>query len=257
MDSVLWIAALGVLAWRVAAWRFPHPADTDPEIVRLAMVPLGLWFLACGLWTWMKVRSYASLVFALYGIAGGIHWGGPVGLGPQPIQNVLLASYVLVGTALNQSLFLHLSLAFPLEPARARRIPTLIIVYLPAILGAGLLVALVFLPSSQSLLGAFIVLIPAGVLYSFAGGAVWFARLMRSSRDVRRKERTGLVVAGLVAGWVPHALVEGGLVTIPNYGGLANLAMAVVPLVLAAAFAGTSGTGPSEPNGTTDVSIDR
>jgi hypothetical protein len=239
----LWAGALSVLAYRALALVYPHAALTDPEPVRLALTPLGLWFLGCGLWAFHRAPGSSTLLFAGYGLTGGIHWGGPFGLGPDPVQNLLLAVYVVLSTTLHTSFFLHLAVAFPPPLAAARRTWLRFLVYLPVAAGLLLFVALLFRPSSSTLLGAFGLLFPIGTLYALAALAIWIAGLVRADPATRRARRLALVVATLVLGWLPQALVAAGLTFWPGDDGLASLALAPIPAALAVALTSSTRAG--------------
>lgn len=236
-DRWLVAAAAAVIVWRLLAVPFPHAADTDPELVRWLAAALGLWFLAWGLWAFREARDFPSLLFACYGLSAGLHWGGPLGAGPVPVQNLLLALYLVVSTVLNQSLFLHLALAFPPAYPRSRRRAVLTAVYLPVGAAVLLLAVLAVRPRDLSLLRAFYVFFPVGVLYSLVGGGFWIHRLVTSHPDVRRARRLPLVVAALVVGWLPHAVVSTGAIVGPEAAGYFDLPFALIPPALAWALA--------------------
>ena len=233
---LLWVGAIAVLAWRVAALFFPHKAAVDPEVVRIASALLGLWFLACGLWAFRRSRGQASLLFAWYGVTAGIHWGGPVGFGSPEMQNLLLAAYVVVSMAASESLFLHLAFAFPTAFAATRRRLFIVLVYLPVLVGVLLFCLLLFAPSSfpLSVIAVFSLI---GTVFSLVALGVWIARLITAGSAERRDRRLTLVVTGMIVGWLPYTIVSFGLSPWPGYEGLFNLAMGLIPAVLAAALA--------------------
>lgn len=233
----LLLAVLGVLAWRVLGLFFPHTADTDPEGIRRLLALLGLWFTGWGLWTYRQARDLPSLLFACYGIAAGIHWGGPIGIGPEAVQNLLLAVYVVVSTALAQSLFLHLALSFPPPYGRSRARTTLGAIYLPPALAVALLIVLAFRPEDGNLLKSFFLFFPVGALYSFVGAGIWIHRLIAADPPTRRARRLPMVVAALLIGWLPHAAASSGLVPADELQGLFNFGFAVIPPALAFALA--------------------
>lgn len=237
----LWIGATVVVAWRIGAFLFPHEAATDPKIVSNTLAVMGLWFLACGVWVALRSQGLVVRLLAVYGVASGIHWGGPMGFGPPAVRNLLLATYVLVSTVLAQSLFLHLALAFP-EPLKAARSRGgLLITYLPAVAGVALLVALLFRPSQPGVLNAFGLLLPLGVLYSLAAGVVWIRRWAVADSRQRRAHRLGLIVGVMIGAWLPHAAASAFGPFVPPYDGLLSLTMSAIPAVLAAAIVRAAG----------------
>lgn len=233
---LLWVATFAVVAWRVAALVHPHPANADPGLVRNAMAALGIVFLACGLWSFVRSPSWASYLFAWFAITAGLHWGGPVGFGSSEMQNVLLAFYVVVSTGVGMSLFLHLAVAFPTPFAIARKRTVLALIYLPTWGGTVLLGVLLLAPSNGQLLGAVALLFPLDILYSLIALGVWIARAVAAAPSERRERRLTVVVAAMLVGWSPYVIVSNGLSIWPGYEGIFNLPMGLVPIALAAAL---------------------
>lgn len=240
LRRLLWAGVLLAVAWRVLAFVYPHPAATDPPLVQRATALMGLWFLACGLVAFRRAPGRASWLFAWYGVAACLHWGGPLGLGSEAARNLLLAFYIVASSALAQSLFLHVALAFepPREAAESRGFLTLI--YAPVLVGVLLLVALLVQPSNSSILETLPILILTATLCSVAGAGVWIARFLKAKREERRARRLGLVVAAIVVGWLPYLLVSSGLSPWPGYEGLFNLPMALEPTAVALALIATA-----------------
>lgn len=232
----VWIAAMAVAAWRIAAVAFPHRAVTDPQSVSNALAVMGLWFLACGVWAARRSAGRAVTLFAAYAMAAGVHWGGPVGLGPPAAQNLLLATYIVVSAALAQCLFLHLALAFPEPLSASRSRGWLVAVYAPALAGGALLLALLARPAQRALLTPVGALIPLGVLYSLVAGVVWIRRWALADPERRRAHRLGLIVAVMIGAWLPHAVVSALGPLVAPYDGLFSLTMSAIPAVLALAI---------------------
>lgn len=234
--SLLWMAALFAVGWRVLALRFPYQAATDPPLVQYGMAFMGLWFLACGLWAFRRAPSRASLLFAFYGATACLHWGGPLGFGSPAAQNLLLAFYIVASSALTQSLFLHVALAFERPWKQASRRGWLALIYSPVMVGSILFLVLLTRPLDRALLESFTILILTATLCSVAGAAVWIARLRNADPVERRERRLGLVVSAIVLGWLPYILASSGLNPWPGWDGLFNLPMALEPTAVALAL---------------------
>lgn len=247
-SGIRWLitAAGAVVVWRALGVAFPHSADSDAEIVRWLMALLGLWFTGWGVWTFLSRRDTVSRMFAWYGIAAGVHWGGPVGVGAASTQNLLLAVYVLIGVALYQSLFLRLSLAFPPAMQAAGRPAALVAVYAPVLAACLLLGVLATRPTDENVLAVFLVFFPVGVLYSLVGGVIFVRRLLIADRPTRRRHRLPLVIVAMVAGWLPHALVASTEIGPgPELAGLFNLSFLLLPPALAWALARPRTSAPA------------
>lgn len=242
----LWTGVIGVALWRCAALFRPHPASSDPTVVRLTMAALGIWFLGWGLWAYGRSPTAPSFVLALFGLTAGVHWGGPLGLGPPALQNILLGAYLLIGVAASQALFLHLTLVFPPALANSHRRALFFVVYLPTIIGTFLFCSLLLLPQRTSILELLALLLPAGLLYSVAAAALWLYRLCVTSQQERR--RTTWLVTSLFAGWLPPVLVSNGVVSLPGPDGLVNLTLALVPVSLAVALTRAPPVKDGEPS---------
>ena len=70
---------VGVLIWRVLAYRDPAALVTIPDELRLPMAALGIFFAVCGLAAWMLRPGPATALFCLHGLCAGVHWGGSIG----------------------------------------------------------------------------------------------------------------------------------------------------------------------------------
>jgi len=217
-----------VIAWRVLAVPFPHPAADDPAPARVAMGLLGLWFLTCGLWAQRRTGGRAATMFSLYCLTAALHWGGPIGVGRDRPEAWLLALYMVASSLLGQTLFLHLALAFP-RPFRAdgRRVP-MALLYAPALAGGAALIPMLLL-DPPSILASLPVLSLAGSLAGIAGGIVWVVRLFRSPSGSRPVG----IVAALFAGTLAPPIT--GLAE-PALSSWMNLALAALPVAIAAAL---------------------
>lgn len=228
------VAAMGAVLYRVATVLFPHPAATDPAAVRLTAGLLGLLFLGCGLWAFHEARDRSSLLFAIYCVTACLHWGGPMGLGPDPLPTVLLGLYLVAGVLLNQTLLLHVALGFPRPFAVASNRGFLSLLYLPTAIGVVLMAGLT-IPSIQAgalgLLGA-MYLVATGL--GVAGGVLFIVRLFRADSSLRRRRRLWTVVGALVFAVVVEQL---GALAPAGQDGWFNLAIAAEPVALALALA--------------------
>ncbi len=233
--AFLWLGALLVVAWRLVALWHPHPAQTDPAAIRHAMALMGLWFLVCGVLTALRVPGRLAMLFGWYGVAMGMHWGGPVGFGPERVQSVQLALYLVITSILAQALFLHVAVAFDRPRSPARRRLTLTLVYLPSVVGGVLFLVQLTISGNRSLFEAFPILALAATLSSLVGAGVWIARWKRASRVERHARGLTRVAAAIVVGWLPYTLVSLGLDPWPDYSGLFNLPMVLEPTAVAMA----------------------
>lgn len=227
-NTLWWIGAAAVVAWRVAAFVSPHPAFTDSQAVRVLSGAVGLVFLACGAWVALRASGSAARVFRRYALAGGVHWGGAATLGPEAADPRLLALYLVVGVALAASLFLHLALVFPEPTRQARSRGWLLAVYSPALVGGALL--LVGLVGGSSLLNLLGLLLPVSTLVGLVAGGVWIWRWARADADKRREERLGRIAGTLLAAWLPGAIGSA-----LGANGLLQLTNVAIPIVLAVA----------------------
>ena len=222
------LVSILALAWIVTAHFFRHEGDTDPARVRLALSAMALWFLVCGVWTHARVRTTQSALFLLYCALSGLHWGGPIGVGPDPFRSVELAFFVIVGTVLTQSVFLDLARRLG-AAARDSRPEAGWIPYAPALAGFLLLIIYAMEPR-EALMRAILMFYPIGVLLSLLGGVILIALPFRSTKQ---RFANSVVAAALFVGWAPHALVSNGIVAAIGNEGYFNLPLAIIPLALA------------------------
>ena len=76
-----WILALAsmVVTWQVLALVMPLSGATPPgTLLRWGLALLGFFFVATGVWAWFLMPGRTTLLFTLYALCGGLHWGGPV-----------------------------------------------------------------------------------------------------------------------------------------------------------------------------------
>lgn len=229
----------GVLLWRVVAALSPHPDFDESLALRTTMALMGLLYVACGVWTFREARSDIAFVFALYGLATGLHWGGPLGVG-QPRWDVpLLVFYLTFSSLAAQALELHLATAFPPSFWIARKRAILSLFYLPALLGAPVSVLLAAFgpesPAGSELTGAFGLLLAVGGLAGIAGFLVWILRGFTTPADERYRWRLWWVLGAVLVAFVPGLAYVAGLELGPADGWI-NLGFAPLPLALAAAL---------------------
>lgn len=230
---LLWAGVAVVLVWRVATFVRPHPALTDPELVRFLMVPLGLWFLGWGLWAFRTRPGAPTLLLAWYGVSAAIHWGGAPGFGASGVQDRLLATYVVASTV-GESFFLHLAiLATPRFRVSRNRV-ALAFVYAPGMAGV-ILLALQLIAPTQISVQWFTLVLLLGSVYSLIGGLIWVARLVGADACARRQQHLWFVVAALLLGSLPQPMAS-ALGIWPDYNGVLNLGLGVIPMALAMAL---------------------
>ncbi len=226
-----WLAALAVavIAWRVAAFSYPRPEMTDSLALHGALMMVGLWHLMCGLWAFHRAPGRASFLFALFGITGALHWGGPLVLGHAGLDLFLLGFYLVASSVLGQTLFLHVALAYP-PAVRARRMIALL--YLPTLLGAMAIGPLSVLGASEgagaALAQGLQVLLLVATILAVGGVVVWVVRL------VRGRDRVSLaMVVGAIA---VDVMTQGTSMAGFTLGGWTQLGYAAVPTALALAL---------------------
>ena len=84
-------AAIGVALLRLyVGWQQPAlPAlqESDTQLaLHLALGALGLGYLTCGIFAFSWAGTRRTVLFALHGICQGLHWGGPLTVGPEHLQ---------------------------------------------------------------------------------------------------------------------------------------------------------------------------
>lgn len=223
-------ATVAVALWRAAAYRWPSSIVDVPAGLRLPFALLGLLFLASGVWAWWSRQNRWTSVFLVYGLAGGVHWGGAIGA-PSPGLTMSLFFVYLALTALGDAALLHLALIYPRQEPLPRGAH--IVLYGPAVIA--LLVAGIAGIAPQGLLqpAAGILLLLAN-LFSMAAGIVFLARLATADRVVRKAARLPLIAAGIVTGSALALLGAGGV--LPGEPEAWNLALGAIPICLAVAL---------------------
>jgi len=219
-----------VLLWRVMAFIWPSSFIIIPGSLRAPMAFLGVLFLACGVYSWSVRPSRWTLVFLLYGVGGGIHWGGSIGLSPVGLEQSLLFVY-LAFSALAEAALLHLSLIYPRStPVRERWWAVL---YLPPIFALIIapMVGIVPKTSLQALAGIILLL---ASLFSIIAAITFVARLFMVCSAVRRASHLALVVGIGVSSGVVALLGSEGM--LPGNPEAWNLILGVLPVTIAVAL---------------------
>jgi hypothetical protein len=226
-------ASVAIVAlWRAAALARPSSLVAIPENLRIPMALLGLLFLVCGAWAWWKRPGRWTLIFLVYCIGAGVHWGGTIDPGHRGVELSLLLVY-LAFSAMAEAGLLHLALVFP--SGRSLGTGVRIAIYSVAVLA---LIAAPFAAvlSSHALdMIAGIVLLLAN-LFSLAAGLLFVVSLVRLEADVSRATRLPLVVAGLLSAFVVSTLGTQGIL-LPQSEAW-NLANGALPFCLAYALGG-------------------
>lgn len=226
----VFLAAGGVLLWRLAAFRWPSPFVSLPDGLRLPMALLGFLFLACGVGAWWARPDRWTAAFLLYGLGGGVHWGGSIGSRGETLELSLFFVY-LAFTALADASLLHLALIYPGGGPLAWGWRAAL--YAPAayaLLFAGIAG---FMPQTILRTAAGVLLLVANLL-SLVAGIVFLIRLFTADRDTRRAARLPLIVTAMVIGSVVALLGAGG--ALPGDPEAWNLALGVIPISLAVAL---------------------
>jgi len=232
----IWVVAgaAGVLVWRAAAHRWPSSLVSIPDGLQLPFALLGAVFLVSGMWAWWARPGRWTAIFLLYGLCGGVHWGGAIG-GPEAVLAISLFFVYLASTALGDAALLHLALTYPHGGPLARR--WRVVLYAPAAVGLSLAAIAVFAPRTMLEPAAGALLLIAN-LFSLVAGVSFVVRLFSVDRALRRAARLPLIVTGMVTGSLVALLGAGGV--LPGEPEAWNLALGIIPITLGIALVSQS-----------------
>jgi len=232
----IWVVAgaTGVLVWRAAAHRWPSSLVSIPDGLQLPLALLGAVFLVSGIGAWWARPGRWTAMFLLYGLCGGVHWGGAIG-GPVAVLETSLFFVYLAITALGDAALLHLASTYPHGAPLARK--WRVVLYAPAAVGLSLAVMAVVAPRTM-LEPAAGVLLLIGNLFSLVAGATFIVRLFSVDRTLRRTARLPLIVTGMVTGSLVALLGAGGV--LPGEPEAWNLALGIIPMTLGIALVSQS-----------------
>lgn len=231
-----WVVAgaTGVLVWRAAAYRWPSSFVSIPDGLQLPLTLLGAVFLVSGIWAWWARPGRWTAIFLLYGLCGGVHWGGAIG-GPEAVLTISLFFVYLAITALGDAALLHLALTYPYGGPLAQT--WRVALYAPAAVGVSLAVIAVFAPRTMLELGAGALLLIAN-LFSLVAGITFVVRLFTVDHALRRAARLPLIVTGMVTGSLVALLGAGSV--LPGASEAWNLALGIIPVTLGIALVSRS-----------------
>ncbi len=192
------------VALQAASWRGPQ------RNVMLATIVMGLLHLLCGVTAWFGAPGKAGNLFALFCATTAVHWSG---FRPTTSDAIEWAFFtvLLLGTGFAASFLLHFTLVYPRPWSPEARRVTRVVLYGPpalAVLVAVVSVALHGGPMSNGLQGVFFLLtnVP-GYLFSSLALIVVIVRIRRTDPIERRDSGLNVMLAGMLAAYVPYLLV--------------------------------------------------
>ncbi len=177
-------AATGVLLWRAAAFTWPSALVDIPHGLRLPLALLGVVFLASGVGAWWARPGRWTVLFLVYGLCGGVHWGGAIGAANPGLGTSLFFVYLAI-TALGDAALLHLALVYPHAGPLART--WRVALYAPAGFGLVLVPVAGFAPPTVLEPVAGVVLLAANLFSLLGGGYVPRPIGHRRSRRASRR----------------------------------------------------------------------
>ena len=197
------LATVAVLLWRATALLWPSSLVSIPDSLRLPITLLGVLFLVCGAAAWRLRPGRFTVVLLLYGVGGGIHWGGTIGAAHAGIELSLLFVY-LGFSALAEAAFLHLALIFP-SGGSVARVVRVALYAPPAVAWLVAAIAGMVPQATLQIIGGLVLLIAN--LFSVLAAVVFVVRLVRADRAVRCAAHLPLVVATM---WTAGVIAELG-----------------------------------------------
>ena len=220
-------AVVMVMLWRAAALIWPSSLVTIPEAVRLPLALLGVLFLVCGVWAWWVRPGRWTAVFLVYGIGGGVHWGGTIDLTHAGLELSLLFVY-LAFTAFGEAGLLHLALIFPSGRSltRGKRLALYSVAALALLVApiAGLLSKAILEPIAG------LILVVAN-LFSLVAGVLFLVSLFRVDSATRRDASLPLIVTSMFGTFIVATLGTEGILLVESDAW--NLVYGLVPISLA------------------------
>ncbi len=232
------LATVAVLLWRATALLWPSSLVSIPDSLRLPITLLGVLFLVCGAAAWRLRPGRFTVVLLLYGVGGGIHWGGTIGAAHAGIELSLLFVY-LGFSALAEAAFLHLALIFP-SGGSVARVVRVALYAPPAVAWLVAAIAGMVPQATLQIIGGLVLLIAN--LFSVLAAVVFVVRLVRADRAVRCAAHLPLVVATMwTAGVIAELGSRGLLFGQPQAW---NLLLGAIPISLAIALVSHASDSP-------------
>ena len=205
---------------QAASWRGPQ------RNVMLATIVMGLLHLLCGVTVWFAARGKAANLFALFCATTAVHWSG---FRPTTSDATEWAFFtvLLVGTGFAASFLLHFTLVYPQPWSLEARRVTLVVLYGPPALAFLVAVVSVALHGGSMFSGLqvlfFLLTNVPGYVFSLLALIVVVVRLRRASPSERRHSGLNVMLAGMLAAYLPYLLVlllEAVAPSVPIPGGL-------------------------------------
>ena len=190
-----------------------------------------MWWVRPGRWT---------AVFLVYGIGGGVHWGGTIDPMHAGLELSLLFVY-LAFSAFAEAGFLHLALIFPSGRSliRGKRLALYSVAALALLVApiAGLLSKAILEPIAG------LILVVAN-LFSLAAGLLFLVSLFRVDSATRRAASLPLIVTSMIGTFILATLGTEGILLGKSEAW--NLVFGLVPISLAVALASPARTALQE-----------
>ncbi len=226
----VYLSAAIVLLWRIAAFLRPSSYIIVADGLAVAMALLGMLFLVCSVYAWIVRPGRWTLVFLLYGVGGGIHWGGSFGLLSSEFERGVLLIY-LGFSVLAEAALLHLALIYPSNTHIHKR--WLCMLYAPAMLALVIAPIASVIPASMLQTMGGIILLVAN-LFSIITAVVFITRLFIVDSAVFRASYLALIVGvGITSGVIALFGSAGMLIGNPEAW---NLIIGVLPITIAFAL---------------------
>ena len=234
-------AVVTVVVWRVVALMLFQSRAESEEVsltIKALLAVVGMTFLVCGLFVFLRIPGKASLMFVGFCICSGLHWGGALDLPPGSLRTALILFYFLVSSVLGTTMFLHLALLFPARSRLADRSALVKLLYVPFALSALLAVTFLVAPSGSGMRattqGLFLLLHTiVSNLFAILALALYVSHMARAGLSPTQKRYVGLMVAGMLTAWLPYVVASAvGVQDTDPW----NLTVAALPVTLAIGF---------------------
>lgn len=225
--AIVIVLTLTVVLFRVTAWQSPSSYIVNSPAVALPLNALGAFFLACGVWAWVRRPTGLTTVFLAYGVGMGVHWGGSIGMDSERADIAVLSLYT-AATALADGALLELSVSFRrgTPPPVVRRVAF----YIPALLTLMVTPIVPFLP--RAIVGSAIgLVIGLSFLMSIAAGVAFGMHWLRATPAERRTQDLTPIVGAIVVAGSLDLLGDSGI--LPGEPGLWKMTYGAVPVALA------------------------
>lgn len=225
INRLLFATLFLAVSWWGLAWFFLTTESTEELIVLRILALMGICYLAWGIWVASKDPRH--FLFLIYCCLAAMHWAGPIETANETTNFLLLGIFIVIASTSFDAILLHMGLSFPASTLNKW---LLCLIYLPAVLGMLILLAVFSLGLDRSYMT---IVYSMGMIVGILAGLVWLFRIVTLRIVGIDRRQSIVIIIALLLAWLPGLFSSTALFGLEAYPGVSNLTLIIEPAVLA------------------------